>query len=168
MLASWWLPRQVWPSLPTIKTTTPARKTARKTQTPTRKIQMACRSRRMTRPLPILILIPKAARPASRRFLVALTGLQRVIPIVSPRARSARHQPRFSLSKVAYLIVSAVAALTCGLRESRLGWRTHRVESRLLLIIQRGVEVHQSRAKRAHGMRHGFEPFFHGLKPSQW
>jgi hypothetical protein len=85
-----------------------ARRPARKIQTLARKIQMACRSPRMTRPLAILILILKASRPASRLFLVALTGLRRVTPIVTLRARSARHQPRFSLSEIAYLAYSIV------------------------------------------------------------
>jgi hypothetical protein len=49
----------------------------------------------MTRPLPILILILKASRPASRQFLVAVTGLRRVTRIVSLRARSAPHRRLF-------------------------------------------------------------------------
>ena len=75
------MPHQAWPSPPI---------PARKIQTATRKIQMVCRSRRMTRRLPILmrVRIPKASRPASRQFLVALTGLRRVTPIVTRRARS--------------------------------------------------------------------------------
>src|SRR6516164_4728405 len=46
------------------------------------------------------------------------------------------------------------AALTLLWRRSSLGRRAHRVELRLLLVAQRGVEVAEVRANRLDGIRH--------------
>src|SRR6516164_2447877 len=64
------------------------------------------------------------------------------------------HHPNRCKPQLSNRRLLLAAALTLLWRRSSLGRRAHRVELRLLLVAQRGVEVAEVRANRLDGIRH--------------